>query len=231
MRWPGRLPDYRRGHLPRIGQLFAISYAGGTGNDIVVTRIGGADRAQHPDQRRRGSTLGHRLESHVERARWVSPGQSRVHLSYPHRRRSGQFEATANVINGVTVVTLNGVHRSRNRIRLAPRRPIHADRARWPDHLRRAQLDGNGNGTPGDNYTFGDAQGLFRFFGDVNGDQSVNGLDLGFFRNAFGTSSRRSELSELLGLQRRRRHQRLRPRPVPHAIWHDVAVKTEDTVV
>jgi hypothetical protein len=51
------------------------------------------------------------------------------------------------------------------------------------------QLDGNGDGTGGDNYIFGDAQGLFRFFGDVNGDRTVNGLDLGFFRNAFGTSA------------------------------------------
>ena len=49
------------------------------------------------------------------------------------------------------------------------------------------QLDGNGDGIAGDNYTFGDAQGLFRFFGDVNGDQTVNGLDFGFFKNAFGT--------------------------------------------
>ena len=39
----------------------------------------------------------------------------------------------------------------------------------------------------GVNYTFGNAQGLFRFFGDVNGDQVVNGLDFGFFKNAFGT--------------------------------------------
>jgi hypothetical protein len=48
-------------------------------------------------------------------------------------------------------------------------------------------LDGNGDGSPDDNYTFGDAQGLFRYFGDVNGDQIVNGLDFGFFKDAFGT--------------------------------------------
>ena len=36
---------------------------------------------------------------------------------------------------------------------------------------------------------FGDAQGLYRFFGDVNGDQNVNGLDFGFFKNAFGTQT------------------------------------------
>jgi hypothetical protein len=50
-------------------------------------------------------------------------------------------------------------------------------------------LDGNGDGTAGDNYTFGDAQGLHRLFGDVNGDQVVNGFDLGFFRTAFGTQA------------------------------------------
>jgi hypothetical protein len=30
---------------------------------------------------------------------------------------------------------------------------------------------------------------FFRYFGDVNGDRTVNGLDLGFFRNAFGTQT------------------------------------------
>jgi hypothetical protein len=29
---------------------------------------------------------------------------------------------------------------------------------------------------------------LFRLFGDVNGDRTVNGLDLALFRGAFGTS-------------------------------------------
>jgi hypothetical protein len=50
-------------------------------------------------------------------------------------------------------------------------------------------LDGDGDIQPGGNFVFGDAQGLFRLFGDVNGDQTVNGLDLGFFRNAFGTQA------------------------------------------
>jgi hypothetical protein len=50
-------------------------------------------------------------------------------------------------------------------------------------------LDGNGDGTGGDNYVLADAGGLFRFYGDVNGDQVVNGLDLGFFRAAFGTAA------------------------------------------
>jgi hypothetical protein len=44
-------------------------------------------------------------------------------------------------------------------------------------------LDGDGDGQPGGN----SATNFFRFYGDVNGDAIVNGLDLGFFRNAFGT--------------------------------------------
>jgi hypothetical protein len=50
-------------------------------------------------------------------------------------------------------------------------------------------LDGDADGVAGGNFVFGDTQGLFRLFGDVNGDQTVNGFDLGFFRNAFGTQA------------------------------------------
>jgi uncharacterized delta-60 repeat protein len=50
-------------------------------------------------------------------------------------------------------------------------------------------LDGDADGTAGGNFVFNDTQGLFRLFGDVNGDQTVNGFDLGFFRNAFGTQT------------------------------------------
>jgi hypothetical protein len=48
-------------------------------------------------------------------------------------------------------------------------------------------LDGDGDGKAGGNYTFGSTQGLFRLFGDINGDQVVNGLDLAAFNDAFGT--------------------------------------------
>ena len=52
------------------------------------------------------------------------------------------------------------------------------------------QLDGDGDGTGGDDYvlTGSVANGLFRLFGDVNGDGSVSGGDFGAFRLAFGTS-------------------------------------------
>ena len=55
-------------------------------------------------------------------------------------------------------------------------------------------LDGDGNGTAGGDFqtpatrpATGDALRLFRLFGDVNGDATVNGFDLGAFRAAFGS--------------------------------------------
>jgi hypothetical protein len=39
------------------------------------------------------------------------------------------------------------------------------------------------------NYSFGDAQGLFRFFGDINGDRSVDIGDFGLFSSTYGVNS------------------------------------------
>lgn len=52
-------------------------------------------------------------------------------------------------------------------------------------------LDGDGDGTGGGDFVLAGnpANGLFRLFGDVNGDGAVNGLDLTAFRAAFGTVS------------------------------------------
>ncbi len=51
------------------------------------------------------------------------------------------------------------------------------------------QLDGNGDGTPGDDYSLAGTQanGLYRLFGDSTGDGATNAIDLGQFRNAIGT--------------------------------------------
>jgi uncharacterized delta-60 repeat protein len=42
-------------------------------------------------------------------------------------------------------------------------------------------LDGDADGAPGGNFVFGDAQGLFRFYGDINGDRHVDIADFGLF--------------------------------------------------
>ena len=56
---------------------------------------------------------------------------------------------------------------------------------------RDESVDGNGNGTGGDNYTLvgTPANGLFRQFGDANGDGTVAANDFIQFRLAFGGTS------------------------------------------
>jgi hypothetical protein len=97
------------------------------------------------------------------------------------------FSAMANLINGRTVVTLSNF--SGNETQLGSladgRYTLTALASQISSNTQ--PLDGNSDGLGGDNYTFSDAQGLFRLFGDINGDQTVNGLDLGFFRDGFGT--------------------------------------------
>src|SRR5207237_3123244 len=47
-------------------------------------------------------------------------------------------------------------------------------------------LDGDADGTPGRNFVFGDAQGLFRFYGGINGDRHVDIADFGLFSTSYG---------------------------------------------
>jgi uncharacterized delta-60 repeat protein len=53
-------------------------------------------------------------------------------------------------------------------------------------------LDGDANGAPGGNFVFGDAQGLFRMFGDFNGDRQVDGFDFGAFSSTFNLTSQQA---------------------------------------
>jgi hypothetical protein len=97
------------------------------------------------------------------------------------------FTATAGVVGGVTVVTLNGFTGTATEFgSLADGRYTLTALASQITYNGR-HLDGDGDGTDGDDYAFGDAQGLLRFYGDVNGDQAVNGTDFGVFRDTFGT--------------------------------------------
>src|SRR5262249_35551703 len=50
------------------------------------------------------------------------------------------------------------------------------------------QLDGNGDGTAGDNFTLGPTA-LFRLYGDATGDARVDNADFFQFRNTFGLST------------------------------------------
>jgi hypothetical protein len=46
----------------------------------------------------------------------------------------------------------------------------------------------DGDGTPGDDYTFGDPQGLYRFYGDANADGRADVQDLGQFAQRYLTT-------------------------------------------
>ncbi len=103
----------------------------------------------------------------------------------------GSFTATANVVNGKTVVVLSGFNGAETQFgSLADGRYTVLIRANQVT-AGGAQLDGDGNGTGGDDFTLAGttANGLFRLFGDVNGDGTTNAADFGQFRPAFGSST------------------------------------------
>jgi hypothetical protein len=60
----------------------------------------------------------------------------------------------------------------------------------------RQPLDGDANGTAGGECTLD----LFRLFGDVNGDKTVNITDLTAFRNAFGATATDANFQPFLDL-------------------------------
>jgi hypothetical protein len=102
---------------------------------------------------------------------------------------SVSLNATASVVGGVTVVTINNFRGS------AAQFGSLAD-GRWTLTALASQITangqqlyGDGNGTGGDNYTFSDGQGLFRFFGDINGDRHVDIADFGLFSTTFNLST------------------------------------------
>jgi hypothetical protein len=95
------------------------------------------------------------------------------------------FTATVSVVNGVTVVTLTNFTGAETQFG-SLRDGRYTLTALSSQITAGGQaLDGDGDGTPGGNFVFGDAQGLFRFFGDVNGDRRVDIADFGLFAQAF----------------------------------------------
>jgi hypothetical protein len=100
--------------------------------------------------------------------------------------------ATAATVSGATVVTLTGfVGADANAGSLLDGKYTLTALASQIT-ANGQQLDGNGDGTGGDNFVLADSGnpgGLYRFYGDVNGDRFVNGADFGPFRAAFGSST------------------------------------------
>jgi uncharacterized delta-60 repeat protein len=162
-----------------LGQTFGVTrLTGDTTNAVAVVNDGSA-------QRSRVTSLTVRFSGQVTFS--GSPDQAFTLL----RNGGGavSFTATVSVQNGGTVVLLDHFTGSETEFgSLADGRYTLTALASQISAGGQA-LDGDADGTPGGNLVFSDAQGFFRLFGDLNGDQTVNGFDLGFFRNAFGTQT------------------------------------------
>jgi probable HAF family extracellular repeat protein len=99
------------------------------------------------------------------------------------------FSANATVANGVTLVTLNNFIGDESQFGSLRdgRYTLTAMSSQISGPA--GALDGDGDGQAGGNYTFGDAQGLFRFYGDINGDRHVDIADFGLFSSTFNLST------------------------------------------
>jgi autotransporter-associated beta strand protein len=190
------------GSLLSVGNFAAtISYHGGDGNDVVLTRVAPRVTSTQVNdgtaQRSRVTSLTVTFNAQVTFATTAGAAFTLTRVS---DGAAVSFTATAQVIGGVTVVTLNNFTGSATQFGSLTDGRYTLTAIAGQISSDGLALDGNGDGTPGDNFTFGDAQGLFRLFGDVNGDQTVNGFDLGFFRNAFGTQTGDSNYLSYLDL-------------------------------
>jgi hypothetical protein len=99
------------------------------------------------------------------------------------------FTATANLVNGVTVVTLNSFTGSEAQFGSLNDGRYTLTALASQISTEGFALDGDGDGQPGGDYHFGDAQGLFRFYGDINGDRHVDIADFGLFSSTFNLST------------------------------------------
>jgi glucose/arabinose dehydrogenase len=164
------------------GSLYYVSINGGVVNRVYAApRVTGTVMNSGEAQRSRVSSISVTFNTQVTFAGAVAN-------AFNLTRTGGgavTFTATPSVVNGVTVVTLNnftGAETESGSLRDGRYTLTGLANQILNGTL---QLDGDGNGTPGDNFTFGEAQGLFRFYGDVNGDRHVDIADFGVFSGAF----------------------------------------------
>jgi Ice-binding-like/Dockerin type I domain len=94
------------------------------------------------------------------------------------------FTATVSSVNGQTVVTLSNFTGSAAQFGSLADGRFTLTALSSQISTNGLALDGDGNGQAGGDYAFGEAQGLYRFFGDINGDRQVDIADYGQFTTA-----------------------------------------------
>jgi hypothetical protein len=99
------------------------------------------------------------------------------------------FTATTAVVNGATVITLSGFTGPATEYGSLADGTYTLTALAGKISASGLALDGNGDGATGDNYSFGSSQGLYRFFGDMNGDRVVDATDLAQFRQTFNLNA------------------------------------------
>jgi hypothetical protein len=169
-------------------QLLLISYVGGTGNDVTLRRVAPplprVTAVQVNDgaaQRSRVTALAVTFDTLVT---FAGPAADAFALTRTSDGAAVAFTATVALgPGGRTVVTLADFAGA------AAEYGSLAD-GNYTLTVRAGQistpagpLDGNGDGTGGDDYT---AAGLYRLYGDATGDRAVTGADLDLFKAAFG---------------------------------------------
>lgn len=91
------------------------------------------------------------------------------------------FSANATVVGGKTVVTMTNFTGSEAQFGSLKDGRFTLTAHSSQISVNGSPMDGDGDGSAGGNLVFGEAQGLFRFFGDINGDRRVNIADYGLF--------------------------------------------------
>jgi hypothetical protein len=179
------------------GLPYRISYAGGTGNDVTLTRLAHAGVASvavngGAVQRSRVTEVTVTFNTLVT----LSVGQAQA----IQVARTGPGTPTGNVtlsldLSGSTAtqtvarLTFGGSLAEVGSLKDGTYTlTVFGALVTGPGGLA---LDGDNNGVAGGDFVYGTDQSLeklYRFFGDINGDRFVNGADFAFFRTAFGTS-------------------------------------------
>jgi predicted outer membrane repeat protein len=109
------------------------------------------------------------------------------------------FTASASNATGVTVVTLTSFTGNATSFGSLADGRYKVTAAAGLLAANGLQLDGNGDGTAGDDYVFADSGAttgnqLFRLYGDADGNRIVNASDLTLFRAAYGSGDLRFDV-------------------------------------
>jgi len=189
----GQFTNLPEGSLITVGaDAYTLSYLGGNGNDVTLTRtLPGAPRVQVV-QVNDGSAQRSRVTSvTVVFDQAVSFATTPAAAFQLTRQVDGQAVSfTANVShNPATTVTLNFTGGAFVNGSLLDGRYTLTVLAGQVSNAN-GPLDGNGDGTGGDDYVHAGAPGvgprLFRMFADSDGDGDVDAQDFSAFRGAFG---------------------------------------------